>query len=93
MTTATAHTLPSRLAEVPILVELHIKAREVDDAKKRLAELVHETNMLVLEAVDNGEPYRDISEAAGRSLGWVQVCLKALGTDGPRVRRRPLRDS
>jgi hypothetical protein len=85
------HEMPAELALVPILVDIHVKAREVDDAKAHLAALVRQCNELVLEAVDNGEPYRDISTAAGRSLGWVQTALEAIGAEGPRVRRRPAR--
>ena len=84
-------TLPEDLADVKIMVDIHVKAREVDEAKERLATLVNECNMLVLEAVDNGEPYRDIAAAAGRSLGWVNTALTAVGAEGPRVRRRPAR--
>jgi hypothetical protein len=89
--TATRTEMPEDLKAVPILVEVHTKAQEVDAAKEHWTALVNECNMLALEAVDAGEPYRDIAAAAGRSLGWVQTALAALNVEGPRVRRRPAR--
>lgn len=74
-----------------VLDEITAKSTEIDEAKVRLSELIAECDQLVLEAVDNGEPYRDIAEAAGRSLAWVQVTLRRLGVEGPRVRRRAVR--
>lgn len=72
----------------PILDIIEARAKLVDEAKHNLSERVRECNEAVLEAVDNGEPYRDIADAAGRSVGWVQTALRALGVEGPRVRRR-----
>ena len=87
MTTA----LPEELADVEILAKIHARAAEVDAAKQRVSDLVTEVSELVVEAVDEGEPYRDIATAAGRSVGWVQVTMERVGVKGPRVRRRPER--
>ena len=81
--------LPAELADVEILAQIHARAAEVDAAKARVSELVDEVSQLVVEAVDNGEPYRDIATAANRSVGWVQVTMERIGVEGPRVRRRP----
>ena len=81
--------LAPELADVEILSKIHARAAEVDAARARVTELVDEVSELVVEAVDGGEPYRDIAEAAGRSVGWVQVTMERIGVEGPRVRRRP----
>ena len=81
--------LPPELADVEVLAQIHARAAEVDAARARVSELVDEVSALVVEAVDNGEPYRDIAAAAGRSVGWVQVTMERIGVEGPRVRRRP----
>jgi hypothetical protein len=88
---APTRDLPAALAAVPILVEIHEKALAVDEARENLASLISEVSNKVVEAVDDGEPYRDIARAAGRSVGWVQVTMSRIGVEGPRVRRRPSR--
>ena len=74
--------LPTELADVEILAKIHSRAAEVDAAKQRVSELVTEVSQLVVEAVDEGEPYRDIATAAGRSVGWVQVTMERSASKG-----------
>lgn len=50
--------------------EITDRAREVTDANIAL------TDSLIKEAVDQGERYRDIAAAAGRTVPWVQMSLR-----------------
>jgi hypothetical protein len=58
------------------LLAIHDKARDIDDARTQLDALIAESDVLIREAVDEGERYRDIAAAAGRTVPWVQMSLR-----------------
>ena len=59
-----------------ILLAIHEKAVEIDAHRETLDGLVSESDALIQEAVDDGERYRDIAAAAGRTVPWVQMSLR-----------------
>lgn len=59
-----------------LLLAIHDKAKEIDAARVELDALIGESDALVHEAVDEGERYRDIAAAAGRTVPWVQMSLR-----------------
>lgn len=59
-----------------LLYAIHEKATEIDDARSHLESLIGESDTLIREAVDEGERYRDIASAAGRTVPWVQMSLR-----------------
>lgn len=69
-----------------ILLAVRLKAKQIDEVRAILDALIAECDDLVLEAVDDGERYRDIAKAAERSFPWVQTALRRKGAEGPRVR-------
>jgi hypothetical protein len=58
------------------LLAIHDKAQEINAARAALDVLVSESDALVQEAADEGERYRDIAAAAGRTVPWVQMSLR-----------------
>lgn len=75
----------------PALKRIHKKVKQMDELRAAHARVAGEVDQLVAEAVDEGERYRDIGKAAGRSVPWVQTVLRRLGVTGPRVRRMTAR--
>lgn len=69
-----------------LLVEIHDKVQLMDKLQSERDKVAAKVDDLVHEAVDEGERYRDIAAAAGRSVPWVQTVLRRLGVEGPRVR-------
>ena len=78
-------TTPRKVVPVPslepdmmndLLLAIHEKADEIDSARIRLESLISESDALIREAVDEGERYRDIAAAAGRTVPWVQMSLR-----------------
>ncbi|HEY9377376.1 MAG TPA: hypothetical protein VIQ02_09805, partial [Jiangellaceae bacterium] len=69
-----------------LLLHIRLKAKQIDELRELQDALIAECDDLVLEAVDDGERYRDIARAANRSTPWVQTALRRKGADGPRVR-------
>jgi coenzyme F420-reducing hydrogenase delta subunit len=69
-----------------LLVEIHDKVELMDKLQTERDKVAAKVDDLVQEAVDEGERYRDIATAAGRSVPWVQTVLRRLGVEGPRVR-------
>ncbi len=65
---------PSVLSDA--LLAVYEKSREIDALRVHLDTLVSECDDLVHEAVDEGERYRDIAAAAGRTVPWVQMSLR-----------------
>lgn len=59
-----------------LLLAIHEKANEINGVRSHLESLVSESDALIREAVDEGERYRDIAAAAGRTLAWVQMSLR-----------------
>lgn len=59
-----------------LLLNIHHKAIEIDAARANLEALIGESDQLIREAVDEGERYRDIANAAGRTVPWVQMSLR-----------------
>ena len=59
-----------------LLLAIHDKADEIDTARTHLETLITESDALIREAVDEGERYRDIAAAAGRTVPWVQMSLR-----------------
>ena len=59
-----------------ILLAVHDKAEEINEARAVLDGLITESDQLVREAVDDGERYRDIAAAAKRTVPWVQMSLR-----------------
>lgn len=59
-----------------ILLAIHEKAEEINEARAILDGLIGESDQLVKEAVDEGERYRDIAGAANRTVPWVQMSLR-----------------
>ena len=59
-----------------ILLQIHEKAKEVDEVRLHLDRVVAESDALVREAVDDGERYRDIAASADRTVPWVQMSLR-----------------
>jgi hypothetical protein len=94
-TSAPAALDPSVLSES--LLAVHEQSRKIDDLRAQLDTAVSECDELVLEAVNDGERYRDIAAAAQRTVPWVQMSLRRVagvathpGAQLPatRVRRR-----
>jgi hypothetical protein len=86
-TSASKKKTPARRAVAPVpslepemmndlLLAIHDKADEIDAARIRLDSLIGESDALIREAVDEGERYRDIAAAAGRTVPWVQMSLR-----------------
>lgn len=69
-----------------LLIEIHEKVELMDKLRAEAAKVAAKVDDLVGEAVDEGEKYRDIANAAGRSVPWVQDVLRRLDMEGPRVR-------
>lgn len=69
-----------------ILLAVRLKVIQINELREIADRLVGECDLLVQEAVDDGERYRDIARAADRSMPWVQTALRRLGVEGPRVR-------
>lgn len=69
-----------------VLVDIHNKFRQIDKLNEARDRVNNEIDQLVREAIDEGERYRDIAAAAGRSVPWVQTVLRRLNVEGPRVR-------
>jgi hypothetical protein len=65
-----------------ILLAVHDKSREIDEHRRVLNEMIGECDDLVKEAVDDGERYRDIAAAAGRTVPWVQMSLRRVAGVG-----------
>lgn len=59
-----------------LLLAIHDKAAEIDKARAALETLIGESDQLIREAVDEGERYRDIANAGGRTVPWVQMSLR-----------------
>lgn len=59
-----------------LLRAIHDKANEIDTIRESLEALITESDELIREAVDEGERYRDIAAAAGRTVPWVQMSLR-----------------
>lgn len=59
-----------------LLLAIHDKADEINTARDALDDLIAESDALIQEAVDEGERYRDIAAAAGRTVPWVQMSLR-----------------
>lgn len=79
------HPRRAAVASVPVLepdmmndllLAIHEKATEIDEARRQLDVLIAESDALIREAVDEGERYRDIASAAGRTVPWVQMSLR-----------------
>jgi hypothetical protein len=58
------------------LLAIHGLAKQIDDLRAQLDTLVAQSDAKVQEAVDNGERYRDVAAAAGRTVPWVQMSLR-----------------
>ena len=69
-----------------ILLHIRLKTIQINELRALEAQLIAECDDLVLEAVDDGEKYKDIADAAGRTTPWVQTALRRKGKPGPRVR-------
>lgn len=59
-----------------VLLAIHDKAEEINEARTVLDGLINDSDALVREAVDDGERYRDIAAAANRTVPWVQMSLR-----------------
>ena len=70
-----------------LLLHIRLKAKQIDELRALQETLIAECDDLVVEAVDDGERYRDIARAAQRSAPWVQSVLRRKGVDGPRSPR------
>jgi hypothetical protein len=73
--TATVPVLEPEMMD-DLLLAIHEKAEEIDEARTQLDNLIGESDALIREAVDEGERYRDIASAAGRTVPWVQMSLR-----------------
>jgi hypothetical protein len=73
---AAAKAAPDLDMMTDLLVQIHDKAKEIDDARGQLDTLISESDTLIRDAVDEGERYRDIANAAGRTVPWVQMSLR-----------------
>ena len=71
-----------------LLLAIHDKADEIDAARSQLEVLIGESDALIREAVDEGERYRDIAAAAGRTVPWVQMSLRRVAGCRPIRRSR-----
>jgi hypothetical protein len=58
------------------LLAIRAIAKEIDQAREATDALVARSDALIREAVDDGERYRDIAAAAGRTVPWVQMSLR-----------------
>jgi hypothetical protein len=59
-----------------LLLAIHEKAKTIDALRAETEREITESDNLIREAVDEGERYRDIAAAAGRTVPWVQMSLR-----------------
>lgn len=59
-----------------LLLAIHEKAKKIDALRAETEREISESDDLIREAVDEGERYRDIASAAGRTVPWVQMSLR-----------------
>ena len=59
-----------------LLLAIHEKAKTIDLLRAETEREISESDALIREAVDEGERYRDIAAAAGRTVPWVQMSLR-----------------
>jgi hypothetical protein len=59
-----------------LLLAIHELAAEIDISRSHTDDLIAKSDLLIREAVDEGERYRDIASAAGRTVPWVQMSLR-----------------
>lgn len=71
-----------------LLTELGSKAGAVDKSKADTRQRQDALDKAVLKAKQRGVKYREIADACGRSVAWVQATLNRLGYVGERTKKR-----
>jgi hypothetical protein len=59
-----------------LLLAIHEGVQRTDEIRAELEAQITYVDGLVREAVDEGERYRDIASAGGRTVPWVQMSLR-----------------